>query len=118
MDYNFLHRRLAQLGERLFYTQIVTGSIPVSPTTISNIMTRNIKRFKDMKMKTRDKIIKVSGWLVSATAISAGMYLLFPRIHIALVGGVLVYLGFRIFNFSTFEEYKEKRMNFVHRWLN
>ena len=118
MDYNFLHRRLAQLGERLFYTQIVTGSIPVSPTTISNIMIRNIKRFKDMKMKTRDKIIKVSGWLVSATAISAGMYLIFPRIHIALVGGALVYLGIRIFNFSTFEEYKEKRMNFVHRWLN
>ena len=33
-DYSmkWLYRRLAQLGERLFYMQDVTGSIPVSST--------------------------------------------------------------------------------------
>ena len=71
-----------------------------------------------MKITTRDKIIKISGWCISALIISAGMYLLFPRIHIALVSGALVYLGVRIFNFSTFEEYKEQRMNLILKWLN
>ena len=76
-------------------------------------VTRNVKRFKDMKMKTKDKIIKIVGWTISLVIILGGLYVLFPHIHVAVLGVVLVYLGVRIFNYSTFEEYKEKRMNFA-----
>ena len=76
-------------------------------------VTRNVKRFKDMKMKTKDKIIKIVGWTISLVIILGGLYVLFPHIHVAVLGVVLVYLGVRIFNYSTFKEYKEKRMNFA-----
>ena len=60
-----------------------------------------------------EKWIKFGGWLLSLLAMLAGAYLIWPRIHINLLGIVLIYLGVRIFNFSTFEEYKEKRMNLL-----
>jgi len=49
--------------------------------------------------------------------VSGGIYILFPRIHIALLGTMLVYAGVRVFNFSTFEEYKEIRHEFAAKWL-
>ena len=60
-----------------------------------------------------EKWIKFGGWLLSLTTILIGAYFLWPHIHVALLGIVLIYLGVRIFNFSTFEEYKEKRMKII-----
>ena len=60
-----------------------------------------------------EKWIKFGGWLLSMTTILIGAYFLWPHIHVALLGIVLIYLGVRIFNFSTFEEYKEKRMKII-----
>ena len=60
-----------------------------------------------------EKWIKFGGWLLSLTTILIGAYFLWPHIHVALLGIVLIYIGVRIFNFSTFEEYREKRMNLL-----
>ena len=60
-----------------------------------------------------EKWIKFGGWLLSLLAILAGAYFIWPRIHINLLGIVLIYVGIRIFNFSTFDEYKEKRMKLL-----
>ena len=61
--------------------------------------------------------LKYGGWLLSLLAILAGAYFIWPRIHINLLGIVLIYLGIRIFNFSTFKEYKEKRMKLLDKLL-
>ena len=60
-----------------------------------------------------EKWIKFGGWLLSLITVLAGIFFLWPHIHTALLGIVLIYLGVRIFNYSTFEEYKEKRMNLL-----
>ena len=65
-----------------------------------------------------EKWIKFGGWLLSLLAILAGAYFIWPRIHINLLGIVLIYVGIRIFNFSTFDEYKEKRMKLLYKLLN
>ena len=69
-------------------------------------------------METKEKWMKYGGWLLSLLSILIGVSFLWPHIHVALLGFVLIYLGVRIFNFSTFEEYKEKRMKLLHKLLN
>jgi len=69
-------------------------------------------------METQENWIKYGGWLLSLITILAGVYFLWPRIHIAVLGITLIYFGVRIFNFSTFAEYKEKRINLLRRFLS
>ena len=68
-------------------------------------------------METNEKIMRYGGWLLSLTTILIGASFLWPHIHVALLGIAFVYLGIRIFNFSTFDEYKEKRMSLCNRFL-
>ena len=70
-----------------------------------------------MMIKDKDKMFMYGGWLLSLTIILIGVSFVWPHIHVALLGFVLIYLGVRIFNFSTFEEYKEKRMNLIIKFL-
>jgi len=72
----------------------------------------------DYSMKSKDKIFKYGGWLVSFLAIVAGVSFLWPHIHTDVLGIALIYIGVRIFNFSTFEEYKEQRMKLLFKLLN
>ena len=65
-----------------------------------------------------EKLMMYGGWLLSLFAILAGASFLWPHIHVALLGFALIYLGVRIFNFSTFEEYKEKRMKLARKLLD
>ena len=60
-----------------------------------------------------EKWIKIGGWVLSFLIILAGVSFIWPNIHTSLLGIVLFYLGIRIFNFSTFEEYREKRMKLL-----
>jgi len=64
-------------------------------------------------MEPRERYIQYGGWILSLFLVSTGFYFLYPRIHIDLLGIVLIYFGVRMFNFSTFDEYKEKRNNFL-----
>ena len=70
-----------------------------------------------MKIKDKDKMFMYGGWMLSSLAIIAGASFVWPHIHVALLGFALIYLGVRIFNFSTFEEYKEKRMKLLLKFL-
>lgn len=80
-------------------------------------MDKENKRDGRLFMKTKEKLMMYGGWLLSLSAILAGAYFIWPRIHINLLGIVLIYLGIRIFNFSTFKEYKEKRMKLLDKLL-
>ena len=71
-----------------------------------------------MNMKEKDTMFKYGGWLLSFLTVAAGASFLWPHFHVALLGFALIYLGIRIFNFSTFEEYKEKRMKLIHKLLD
>ena len=71
----------------------------------------------DYSMKSKDKIFMYGGWLLSFLAIIAGVSFLWPHIHTDVLGIALIYIGVRIFNFSTFDEYKEKRMDFILKFL-
>ena len=68
-------------------------------------------------METNEKIMRYGGWFLSLITILIGASFLWPHIHVALLGIAFVYLGIRIFNFSTFDEYKEKRMSLYNRLL-
>ena len=68
-------------------------------------------------MENKEKIMKYGGWLLSLSTILIGASFLWPHIHVALLGIAFVYLGIRIFNFSTFDEYKEKRMTLCNKLL-
>ena len=70
-----------------------------------------------MGIKDKDKMFMYGGWLLSLTIILIGISFVWPHIHVALLGFALIYLGIRVFNFSTFEEYKEKRMNLIIKFL-
>ena len=66
-----------------------------------------------MKIKDKDNIFKFVGWAVSFLCMLIGSYFLWPHIHVALVGIVFFYIGARVFNFSTFKEYKEDRVKLL-----
>ena len=66
-----------------------------------------------MYMKTKDIYLKLAGWAISLLCMLIGSYFLWPHIHVALVGVVFFYIGIRIFNFSTFKEYKEARVKLL-----
>ena len=72
----------------------------------------------DYSMKSKDKLMKIGGWILSFLTIAAGASFLWPHFHVALLGFVLIYIGVRIFYFSTFEEYKEKRVKLLLKFLN
>ena len=69
-------------------------------------------------MENKEKIMKYGGWLVSFLAIAAGVSFLWPHIHTDVLGIALIYIGIRVFNFSTFDEYKEKRMEVIQKFLD
>ena len=69
-------------------------------------------------MENKEKWMKYGGWLLSLTAILIGASFLWPHIHIDLLGIAFVYLGIRIFNFSTLDEYKEERVKLLLKFLN
>ena len=70
-------------------------------------------------METKEeKWMKYGGWILSLLTILIGISFLWPHIHVALLGIAFIYLGIRIFNFSTFDEYKEKRMKLLYKFLN
>ena len=66
-----------------------------------------------MKIKDKDSTLRIAGWGVSLLCMTIGSYFLWPHIHVALIGVVFFYIGIRIFNFSTFKEYKEDRMKLL-----
>ena len=72
----------------------------------------------DTEEEVNEKRIKYGGWLISLLLILAGAYFIWPHIHTSLLGIVLIYLGIRFFNLSTFDEYKEKRINILHKLSN
>ena len=72
----------------------------------------------NMNIKEKDTMFKYGGWLLSFLTVAAGASFLWPHFHVALLGFALIYLGVRIFNFSTFEEYREKRMKLLHRLMD
>ena len=71
----------------------------------------------DYSMKSKDKWMKYGGWTLSFLTIAIGASFLWPHFHVALLGFALIYLGVRIFNFSTFDEYKEKRVKLLLKFL-
>ena len=71
-----------------------------------------------MNIKDKDTMFKYGGWLLSFLTVAAGASFLWPHFHVALLGFVLIYIGVRIFNFSTFEEYKEKRVKLLLKLWN
>ena len=60
-----------------------------------------------------EKWIKIGGWVLSFLIILAGVSFIWPNIHTSLLGIVLFYLGIRVFYFSTFKEYSEKRIKLI-----
>ncbi len=62
-----------------------------------------------MTTDKRDKMFMYGGWALSFSTIMIGVSFIWPHIHTALLGICLAYVGVRIFNFSTFKEYKDKR---------
>ena len=66
-----------------------------------------------MKIKSKDTTLRIAGWVLSLLCMTIGSYFLWPHIHVALVGIVFFYIGIRVFNFSTFKEYKEDRMKLL-----
>ena len=72
----------------------------------------------DYSMKSKDKLMKIGGWILSFLTVAAGASFLWPHFHVALLGFALIYIGVRIFNFSTFEEYKEQRMKLLFKLLD
>ena len=62
-----------------------------------------------LNIKDKDTRLRIAGWILSFLCMLIGSYFVWPHIHVALLGIGFFYLGIRIFNFSTFEEYKEQR---------
>ena len=62
-----------------------------------------------MRFRDKDTVLRIAGWILSFLCMLIGSYFVWPHIHVALLGIGFFYLGIRIFNFSTFEEYKEQR---------
>ena len=68
---------------------------------------------KSMKIKDKDNVFRITGWVVSFLCMLIGSYFVWPHIHVALLGIVFFYIGVRVFNFSTFKEYKEDRVKIL-----
>ena len=68
-----------------------------------------------MNIKDKDTRLRLAGWTLSALCMVFGSYFVWPHIHVALLGIGFFYLGIRIFNFSTFEEYREQRKQLVFK---
>ena len=66
-----------------------------------------------MNIRDKDNKLRLAGWTVSFLCMLIGSYFVWPHIHVALLGIAFFYLGIRIFNFSTFEEYKEDRLKLL-----
>ena len=71
----------------------------------------------DYSIRSKDKWMKIGGWILSFLTIVIGASFLWPHFHVALLGFALIYIGVRIFNFSTFDEYKEKRVKLLLKFL-
>ena len=72
----------------------------------------------NMNIKEKDTMFKYGGWLLSFLTVAAGASFLWPHFHVALLGFALIYLGVRIFNFSTFEENRKKRIKLLHKLMD
>ena len=72
----------------------------------------------NMNIKEKDTMFKYGGWLLSFLIVAAGASFLWPHFHVALLGFALIYLGVRIFNFSTFEENRKKRIKLLHKLMD
>ena len=68
-----------------------------------------------MNIRDKDNVLRIAGWTLSLLCIIIGSYFVWPHIHVALLGIVFFYFGVRIFNFSTFKEYKEDRAKLLLR---
>jgi len=66
-----------------------------------------------MKIQDKDTRLRIAGWGVSFLCMTAGSYFVWPHIHVALLGIAFFYIGVRVFNFSTFNEYKEARVKLL-----
>ena len=66
-----------------------------------------------MKIQDKDTRLRIAGWALSFLCMLIGSYFLWPHIHVALLGIVFLYIGIRVFNFSTFKEYKEDRVKLL-----
>ena len=62
-----------------------------------------------MNFRDKEDVLRLVGWALSLLCLMIGSYFVWPHIHVALLGIGFFYLGVRIFNFSTFGEYKEDR---------
>ena len=71
-----------------------------------------------MKFRDKEDILKLAGWALSLLCMIIGSYFVWPHIHVALLGIGFFYLGVRIFNFSTFEEYTENRVKLLLKLSN
>jgi len=69
-------------------------------------------------LKPTEKWIQYGGWTLSVITIISGASFLWPHFHVALLGFALIYLGVRIFNFSTFEENRKKRIKLLHKLMD
>ena len=66
-----------------------------------------------MRFRDKDNALRMIGWTLSLLCMIIGSYFVWPHIHVALLGIVFFYFGVRIFNFSTFKEYKEDRVKLL-----
>ena len=66
-----------------------------------------------MNIREKDEMFRIGGWFLSLLCVVIGSYFVWPHIHVALLGIAFFYLGVKIFNFSTFEEYKEQRVKLL-----
>jgi hypothetical protein len=66
-----------------------------------------------MNFRNKDNTLRMAGWALSLLCMIIGSYFIWPHVHVALLGIAFIYLGIRIFNFSTFDEYKEKRVKLL-----
>ena len=66
-----------------------------------------------MNIRDKDNVFRIVGWALSLLCMIIGSYFVWPHIHVALLGIAFFYLGIRVFNFSTFEEYKESRVKLL-----
>ena len=66
-----------------------------------------------MNIRDKDNVLRLVGWTLSLLCMIIGSYFVWPHIHVALLGIAFFYLGGRIFNLSTFKEYKEQRVKLL-----